>query len=333
MSITKELVSVIIPTQNRAAYLQEALESVAVQSYANFEIIVIVNACYDNTSQILETFKKTLKQCITILTFSQALNGAKARNIGLDKAKGEYIAFLDDDDYWHKDKLQSQVKLIKQNKYAIIGSNHYVYYNHALGSSTELRDGKGRRTAKKNIIAFQELYYHNYLGSFSFCLTKQSYLDGQRINEHLTALQDWDLWLKILQRTGLPAYIDQFPSVYFRQHEQRISTRYCLLIEAQKIFLSAWQDTLSQDSINFHQMVTMCLELREQKHYFRYVIKIPYIMRCVFYSPHRYKIKSYIEYLLLAIINRDLLRFKARLRVNLMRYTPKLLKIYHRLRP
>ncbi len=297
----KDLVSIIVPTHNRAGYLTKALASIANQSYSNVEIIVIANGCNDNTDETINQFRQQYNQTIIYLVFDQILGGAKARNIGLDYAQGEYIAFLDDDDSWHRDKLQSQLTLLKQDKYAIISSNFvYVY--------AQNEQHKYPRAIRSPIINIEDLYYENSLMGFSFCLIKQASLANHRINEHLDALQDWDLWLKILQSTGLSAYINPAHHVYYRIDGSRISNTYPQLIKAQRIFLTSWQDLLDNASIRYHKMRTVCLELKIQKksrcqYYWHYFMAFFMIIRVIFNSPYRYKMQKYIHYLLLPIIN------------------------------
>lgn len=98
------LVSVIIPTRNRAHYLPQALDSVYAQQYPHFEILLVDDGSTDNTADIAKGYDTRLRY------FRQSRKGVSAaRNLALSEAKGRYVAFLDDDDWWTPDKLQKQV--------------------------------------------------------------------------------------------------------------------------------------------------------------------------------------------------------------------------------
>ncbi|SHN09801.1 glycosyltransferase [Polaribacter sp. KT 15] len=107
MDITNKLVSVVIPTYNREKYLEEAIVSVIDQTYKNFEIIIIDDG---SDYKYVESICKKFENCYYYYKKNGGLSSA--RNYGIKKAKGSYIAFLDDDDFWRKDKLEKQVAIL-----------------------------------------------------------------------------------------------------------------------------------------------------------------------------------------------------------------------------
>ncbi len=104
------LVSVIIPTYNREAYLEESIFSVSHQTYTNVEIIVV-----DDGSKV--NYAESICSKYLNCNYYYKLNGglASARNLGVSIAKGDYIAFLDDDDFWKLEKLEKQVEILNKN--------------------------------------------------------------------------------------------------------------------------------------------------------------------------------------------------------------------------
>lgn len=104
------LVSVIIPTHNRSSYLEDTIKSVINQSYTNLEILVIDDGSKSNYA---EKICNRYNNCFYFFKENGGLSSA--RNYGISKAKGEYIAFLDDDDSWLKNKLEIQVKILNDN--------------------------------------------------------------------------------------------------------------------------------------------------------------------------------------------------------------------------
>jgi glycosyltransferase involved in cell wall biosynthesis len=100
------LVSVVIPTLHRPAMLARALASVFRQTWQNIEVIVVVDGPDAETIALLQTIEDPR---LSVIANPQSLTAAGARNAGIDRAKGEWIAFLDDDDEWHSDKLVKQL--------------------------------------------------------------------------------------------------------------------------------------------------------------------------------------------------------------------------------
>ena len=106
----KRKISVIIPNYNYAQYLDQAIQSVLKQSYDNLELIVVNNGSTDNSLEILEKYKHKIH-----LINQPNLGQSGARNSGLSASSGDFIAFLDADDFWEPTKLEMQSKLINNN--------------------------------------------------------------------------------------------------------------------------------------------------------------------------------------------------------------------------
>ena len=125
------LVSVIIPCYNSDNYLANTLNSVLNQNYKNIEIILIDDGSIDETSKIIESFKNKDKR---IRIFQQKHQGVSAaRNLGINKAKGEFITFLDSDDLYEKDKILEQVNRLKStNKKICYCGNKYIFNNRVV---------------------------------------------------------------------------------------------------------------------------------------------------------------------------------------------------------
>lgn len=111
MIYIKNLVSIIIPTYKRSNKLKRAIESVLAQSYRYIELIIVNDNVPNDEYSIMvyDTIKQFNDTRLLLLEQEKHTNGAVARNCGIKKAKGEYIAFLDDDDYWEIEKIEKQV--------------------------------------------------------------------------------------------------------------------------------------------------------------------------------------------------------------------------------
>jgi len=106
MEKMERLVSVVIPTYNHANFLEGALNSVIAQSYQNWEAIVVNNFSTDNT---IEVINKLNDPRIRRIDFKNNGIIAASRNVGINKSKGDYIAFLDSDDVWYQNKIENCV--------------------------------------------------------------------------------------------------------------------------------------------------------------------------------------------------------------------------------
>ncbi|PID59192.1 MAG: hypothetical protein CR986_06865 [Ignavibacteriae bacterium] len=114
------LVSFVIPTHNRADILNDCLESVVTQTYENFEVIVVNDNSQDKTSEILQEYK--LKYNFFRYYNSTGKGGNAARNYGIEKAQGKYIALMDDDDICEPNRIEAQMR-------PIIESNYYYNFS------------------------------------------------------------------------------------------------------------------------------------------------------------------------------------------------------------
>lgn len=108
------LISIITPTYNCAQFIGETIKSVINQTYTNWEMIIVDDASNDNTEEVVKSIKDERVKYIRLKENSGA---ATARNIAMENASGKFMAFLDSDDIWIKDKLEKQVKFMRDNNY------------------------------------------------------------------------------------------------------------------------------------------------------------------------------------------------------------------------
>jgi glycosyltransferase involved in cell wall biosynthesis len=214
------MVSVIIPTYNRAHLLKRALDSVTSQTHKDWELIVVDDGSIDNTADIVESIEDTLRY------FSITHSGvSKARNTGLEHARGEWIAFLDSDDYWLPAKLAKQLEYLDTRK----PPNHdYPRYRLCHTDEIWVRNGKRINQGKK---------HHKYEGwffkpSLHLCLISPSsvlihrsvFESVGRFDESFEYVEDYDLWLRICSRFPV-GYLDQKLIVKTGGHKDQLSGR------------------------------------------------------------------------------------------------------------
>ena len=230
--MSSPLVSVVIPSFNRLDYLLRAIESVLNQTYSKTEIIV-VNDGSTEEGYLEHKYIKDIKQ-INLEQNQKIINGfgpGNIRNFGINKASGEWIAFLDDDDLWLKDKLEIQLYHLKgtdlkmSSTDALIGNG---IYNEKLKYKSLLNDyyyKKIKKAVFRNyfINRFKKLIYpetftKDFITTVNPIITSTVLLDKDLINQlngfrNLPYAADYDLWKGVLQFTDCQ-YIDK-PLIYY----------------------------------------------------------------------------------------------------------------------
>ena len=149
------LVSVIIPVYNRVKYIYDCLESVLTQSYRKLEIIVIDDGSTDGTGSEI---KKIQDKRIQYIYQENSGHPGMARNSGLKKAHGDYIAFLDSDDIWQPEKIEKQIALISDEQPVISTRSYYILDgNHTKDSVFHDSYGGIKKVSLKSLILFNEV--------------------------------------------------------------------------------------------------------------------------------------------------------------------------------
>ena len=120
-----EIISVIMPYHKKRHYVKESIKSVLDQTYKNFEIIII----YDDEDKSDLNYIKNIENSdkrISLIVNDKKIGAGFSRNLGVEKSKGSFIAFLDCDDVWHKNKLEFQLKFMLEKKLAITHTSYSI---------------------------------------------------------------------------------------------------------------------------------------------------------------------------------------------------------------
>ncbi len=217
------LVSVIIPTYNHANFLGKALESVINQTYSNWEAIVIDNQSTDQTNQVIGRFRDSRIKYYKIFN-----NGiiAKSRNLGIDVAKGEWIAFLDSDDWWIKEKLEICFKNINQKVDFIYHDLEIIYDKKKNFLNRKKIVGRQLYKPILNDLLIGEIEKGNAIGNSSVIVRKEmlNKIGGISEEENLVASEDFNTWLKIAKITNEFKYIKRKLGFYL-VHENSAQRR------------------------------------------------------------------------------------------------------------
>lgn len=198
------LVSIITPSYNSARFINECVGSVIEQTYTNWELIIVDDASEDNSREFISTIAASDDR-IKFVFLTENIGAAGARNIALEKSEGRYIAFLDSDDVWKKEKLTKQIGFMQ---------SHDIAFSF---SSYEPMSENGMKVFKK-INAPLKIDYNSFLkNTIIGCLTVV--LDKDKIGDvkmpNLRTSQDMALWLSIL-KGGVDAYGIEQSLAYYR---------------------------------------------------------------------------------------------------------------------
>ena len=120
-------IDIIIPNFNKAKYIDECLESIISQTYKNWKIYLIDDNSNDNSIEVLTKYKKF--DNIKIFSLKENYGPSYCRNYGIDKSSSEFIAFMDSDDLWPKNKLEIQIKNMIKNNYSFTYTDFHTFFN------------------------------------------------------------------------------------------------------------------------------------------------------------------------------------------------------------
>lgn len=227
-------VSVIVPAFNSGHYIKDTLLSVLAQSYQDIEVVVVDDASTDNTAEVIRSLNSDK---INYICLSENHGPSKARNIGIESARGEYIALFDSDDLMLPGRIESVI--LKMDEHPELGmvctdavkfeaftgdyahnhlnSKDYYRFNalktHCVGRDFYLIE----KTQANNC-----LFYENYILTSSVTIRKKIFDDVGYFDENLANAEDWDMWFRITQHYDL-GYLDAI-CVRYRIREGSIST-------------------------------------------------------------------------------------------------------------
>jgi len=207
------LISVIIPAYNSEKTIQETIESVIKQTFNDWELIVVNDGSQDRTVEIVSRIKDD-----RIKLFSHPNAGAPAsRNRGFNNSVGQFIAFLDADDLWTTDKLESQLNALQSHPEAAVA---YSWTDYIDESGNFLKQG-GRVIFNGNV--YSQLLVRNFLENGSNPLIKREAInDIGGFNESLKGGQDWELYLRLGEKYHFVAV--EKPQILYRFSTNSISS-------------------------------------------------------------------------------------------------------------
>jgi len=212
----KTLVSVIIPTYNRAEFLKIAIESVLNQTFKEFELLIIDDGSTDNTKDIVNSFND---EKIRYIHYTENQGPSYARNIGIKNSQSNFIAFLDSDDSWKKEKLEIQYKTMMENPEYLLSHTEEIWY----------KDGRILNPKKIHKKQHGDVFRQ----SLRLCAISMSTVMVRRklfeivglFDEKLIVCEDYDMWLRVTAR--FPVFlIPEYLTIKQGGHKDQLSQRF-----------------------------------------------------------------------------------------------------------
>lgn len=227
-------VSVIIPSYNRANYLPEALDSVLAQTYQDFEVIVVDDGSTDNTESAVFPYLSRIR-------YVKQNNSERsaARNHGIRLASGEFIAFLDSDDFWRPSKLEKQVAFLKKHPDVDLVYTWLDICDMGGRPLKLVKDGRPLTTQHGASVFYPLLLRNFVVGGATTVMARRSAIElAGGFDEGLRHVEDWDLWLRMALRgqfgfipESLAFYRVNHANVYEKQSRLNVQDSYLNVIE------------------------------------------------------------------------------------------------------
>ena len=224
--IEKEKVSIIVPMYNAEKFIGKTIESVLAQTYQNWEMLIMNDVSTDNSLAIVSLYAKKDER-IKIVNTEKNVGVVKGRNFLIDLASGKYIAFLDADDYWHNEKLEKQIKFMKE-KNASISCTEYT--------RVKENEEKINDVIIKEEISYNDMLKNNYLGCLTVIYNAGKL--GKKYFKERDKNEDYVLWLEIVKDTGKIYGLKQNLAFYRVLDKSRSSNK----IDAAKVRWRIYRD-------------------------------------------------------------------------------------------
>jgi glycosyltransferase involved in cell wall biosynthesis len=215
------LITVIIPTFNRASFLQEAISSVLAQDYfsgkmpgCDWELLIIDDGSDDDTRDVVSAFRDTVHY-----VYREHGGVSAARNAGLSLARGKFIAFLDSDDLWKKEKLSFQMEFMEAHPEANVCCTEEIWIRHGR------RHNPMKKHQKYSGWIFDKVLPLCLLSLSSALFRRAVFEEIGNFDEDLPACEDYDLGIRLAQK--MPIYFLKEPLIIKRGgHPDQLSRQF-----------------------------------------------------------------------------------------------------------
>lgn len=315
----QEKISVIIPVYNVEKYISKCLDSILNQTYKNIEIIIVNDGSTDKSGLICDEYAKKDSRIKVIHKSNGGVSSA--RNLGIDNSSGEYIGFIDPDDYIDKrmyENLYSSIK--KENSEIAISSFSYV-----ISGKEESQDISNKKLTFNKDEAISNYFDNTYPFNCSFLwnkLFKKDLFDEIRLNTKILVQEDTEIMIKLYNRSKKISYIGQPLYFYELRSESATSDK----ISRGKITTEqAFLDIFNYTKENLPEFKSKAL-LKYISCFFNIIIEI--IKNYDEYEGEYYKLIKKLRLTYKEIINNKQIPLKYKIHSSLLLFSPKVYKYY-----
>lgn len=294
-------VSVVIPTHNRSDILERAVDSVLNQTHKELEVIIVSDGSTDDTDKVIEKLKAKDSR-VRGISYHPAKGANTARNTGIEASQYGLVAFLDDDDEWYPDKIESQIKVFNRNdNIGLVYTGKSAVYVKENITYSIISEAEGDLS--------REILKRNHIGTTSSVMVKKELLE--RVNGfdvNLPAAQDYDLWIRLCQETLVGVVKEEKVYYYNYTDKKQISSSIERYENARNIINGKYSELFDQLSMSERQKIETNIPLsraklamrnRQKKIALKYILKSIKIkpnkrnisMLLVFWLPYKYILK------------------------------------------
>ncbi len=224
--INEKLVSIIMPAYNAERTIAESIESVLEQDYEDWELIIVNDGSNDRTLQIIKEYLLKDNK-IKLISLNENKGLPNARNEGIKLSIGKYIAFLDSDDIWLKNKLSIQLNYHQNNKHIKISHTGFKMFNENGYVKRPFRFISDFAYKNEGDL-FPQFLYKNVVGILTVIIERDLLNEVGGFDTNLWGLEDQDLWIRISQKNVYFGYVNRQLSLYRISNEGMMKnlTRY-----------------------------------------------------------------------------------------------------------